>query len=245
MALAFAAKQSVHATVAQYLIYVRRSYKEATAADVSDEMQEAACRALLPAGAKVRVISDSGGHQSGFTAARDGYRALLEAVREGNAAAIAVYDLSRLHRNARLMLDLKNELEARRVPLLVANLPGANFDGATGRYLFGQLCLASQLQRDLDSERMTGMRRRQFEDGRHRGHDPFGYRTQRDAAGNVVQPRQLVLVPEQAVIVRRLWHELSQRSFDDVAALLNREGVPHPRVWTRDAVKDIWRRGRV
>src|SRR6266566_3269739 len=64
MGLALVSAQSVHAPMAQHLIYVRRSYKEATAADVSDEMQEAACRALLPASAAVRVISDSGGHQS-------------------------------------------------------------------------------------------------------------------------------------------------------------------------------------
>ena len=81
--LAFAAASSVHAPMAQHLIYVRRSYKEATAADVSDEMQEAACRALLPVGASVRVISDSGGHQSGFSAARDGYQSLLQAVAAG------------------------------------------------------------------------------------------------------------------------------------------------------------------
>jgi len=97
----------------------RSADKEATAADVSDEHQEATCRALLPAGASVRVISDSGGHQSGFSAARDGYQALLAALAAGEVAAIAVYDLSRLARNARLMLDLLNELERRRVPLLV------------------------------------------------------------------------------------------------------------------------------
>ena len=72
------------------------------------------------------------------------------------------------------MLNLLHELERRQVPLLVANLPNANFDGAAGRFMFAQLCLAAQLQRDLDSERMTGMQRRLFEDGRHRGHDPFG-----------------------------------------------------------------------
>ena len=76
MGLAFASHRSVHADVAQHLIYVRRSYKEATAADVSDEMQEAACRAVLPTGASIRVISDSGGHQSGFSAARDGLPSL-------------------------------------------------------------------------------------------------------------------------------------------------------------------------
>src|SRR5207253_955128 len=97
-------------------------------------------------------------------------QALLQAVAGGEVVSIAVYDLSRLARNARLMLDLLHELERRQVPLLVANLPGARFDGATGRYLYGQLCLAAQLQRDLDSERMTGLQRRLFEDGRHRGH---------------------------------------------------------------------------
>ncbi len=244
MGLAIVADQSVHAPVGQHVIYVRRSYKEATAADVSDEMQEAACRSLLPPGASVRVISDSGGHQSGFSAARDGYQALLASVAAGEVAAIIVYDLSRLARNARLMLNLLHELERRQVSLLVANLPGAKFDGATGRYLFGQLCLAAQLQRDVDSERMTGMQRRLFEDGRHRGHDPLGYRSLRDAAGNLVHPRELEIVPEEAAVVRRVWHELAKRSLIEVAELMNCEGIPHDGAWTRDSVKDIWRRGR-
>ncbi len=245
MGLAFAAQPSVHGRVASYLIYVRRSYKEATAADVSDEMQEAACRALLPAGAQARVISDSGGHHSGFSAARDGYQALLGSLAAGEVAGIAVYDLSRLARNARLMLDLQHELERTKVALLVANLPGANFDGATGRYLFGQLCLAAQLQRDLDSERMTKMQRSLFEAGRHRGHDPLGYHSLRDASGHLVHPRQLVIDPAEAAIVRRVWHELAQNSIAEVAELLNRDGVAHRRTWTRDAVKDIYRRGRL
>ena len=114
-ALALAGTQSVHVAMASHIIYVRRSYKEATAADVSDEMQEAACRAILPAGAAVRVISDSGGHNSGHTAARDGYQALLAAVAAGQVSGIIVYDLSRLFRNARLMLDLAHELERRQI----------------------------------------------------------------------------------------------------------------------------------
>jgi len=71
-------------------------------------------------------------------------------------------------------------------------------------YLFGQLCLAAQLQRDLDSERMTGIERRLFEDGRHRGHDPLGYCSLRDAAGGLVHPRELEIVPEEAAIVRHV-----------------------------------------
>ncbi len=245
MPLAVSARPSVHVAVTHHLIYVRRSYKEATAADLSDELQEGACRALLPAGASVRVISDSGGHQSGYSAARDGFQALLASVAAGEAAGIVVYDLSRLARNARLMLELRDLLERRQVPLLVANLPGARFDGATGRYLFGQLCLAAQLQRDLDSERMTGMQHRLFEDGRHRGQDPLGYRSLRTEAGDLVRPRQLVVVPEEAAIVRRVWHELVSHPYAEVAERLNREGVPHPRPWSREAIRDIVRRGRV
>jgi site-specific DNA recombinase len=244
MRLANLRDQSVHGPVAQHVIYVRRSYKEASAADVSDEMQEAACRRLLPPGAAVRVISDSGGHQSGFSAARDGYQALLQAIAASEVAAVAVYDLSRLNRNARLMLDLRHELDRHQVPLLVASLPGASFDGAAGRFMFGQICLAAQFQRDQDSERMISMQRRLFEDGRHRGHDPFGYRSARDDAGVLVHPRQLVVVDDEAAIVRRVWRDLAERSIGEVADLLNREGVPHRTVWTRDAVKDIWRRGR-
>jgi DNA invertase Pin-like site-specific DNA recombinase len=244
-ALALAGTQSVHVAMASHIIYVRRSYKEATAADVSDEMQEAACRAILPAGAAVRVISDSGGHNSGHTAARDGYQALLAAVAAGQVSGIIVYDLSRLFRNARLMLDLAHELERRQIPLLVANLPGARFDGATGRYMFGQLCLANQLQRDLDSERMTRMQRQLFEDGRHRGHDPFGYASRRDSAGKLLHPRTLEIVPEEAEAVRRVWHELESRSLLQVADLMNREGVPHRGLWNRETVKDIARRGRM
>ena len=244
MGLAIGSDQSVHGPMAQHVIYVRRSYKEATAADVSDEVQELACRQLLAPGAGARVISDSGGHQSGFSAARDGYQALLAALAAGEVSTLLVYDLSRLARNARLMLDLAGELERRRVPLLVANMPGANFDGANGRYMFGQMALAGQLQRDLDSERMTVIQRRLFEDGRHRGHDPLGYVGKRDDSGNLCHPRELEVVPEEAAIVRRVWTELADHSLAEVAEALNRDGVAHRGPWTREAVKDIWRRGR-
>ena len=76
--------------------------------------------------------------------------------------------------------------------------------GQAGGYMFGQLCLAAQFQRDLDSERMTRMQRQLFEDGRHRGHDPLGYRSRRDATGHLVHPRELEIVPDEAAIVRRI-----------------------------------------
>jgi hypothetical protein len=180
----------------------------------------------------------------GFSAARDGYQALLAAIAAGEVSSVLVYDLSRLARNARLMLDLASELERRRVPLLIANMPDAHFDGANGRFTFGQLALAGQFQRDLDSERMTGIQRRLFEDGRHRGHDPLGYAGRRDAGGRLCHPRELIVVPDEAAIVRRVWAELGDHSLAEVAERLNRDGLAHEGPWTREAVKDIWRRGK-
>ena len=91
------------------------------------------------------------------------------------------------------------------------------------------------------------MQRQLFEDGRHRGHDPFGYRSRRDPLGNLCHPRELIVVPEEATIIQRIWIDLVEHSLGELAELLNREGVEHRErgTWTREAVKDIVRRGRM
>ena len=81
-------------------------------------------------------------------------------------------------------------------------MPETSFNTAIGRYIFLQLCGAAQLQRDLDSERMTAMTKGLFLDGRHRGNDPFGYRSARDERGKLRRPRQLEVVPHEAEVVR-------------------------------------------
>jgi DNA invertase Pin-like site-specific DNA recombinase len=245
--------------VTHFAIYVRRSYKRADAADVSDETQLAAAKTLLPAGATFEVISDSGGHKSGYSDDRAGYQQLIGKIRDGSVQGLAVYDLSRLARNARLMLSLRDELERHYVTLLIATMPQTTFDSAMGRYLFLQICGAAQLQRDLDSERMTAMTRSLFLDGRHRGGDPFGYRSARDERGVLRRPRQLEVVPEEAEVVRLVWRNAASSSTSAIAHELNADGVVRrPRrirqadgsyafiqePWTRDAVKDILRRGR-
>jgi Recombinase len=92
---------------------------------------------------------------------------------------------------------------------------------------------------------MTKMQRSLFEAGRHRGHDPLGYHRLRDASGRLVHPRQLVIDAAEAVVVRWVFHELSKHSLNEVADLPNQQGVQHHGPWTRDSVKDIYRRGRL
>ena len=245
--------------MSHFAIYVRRSYKRADAADVSDETQVAAAKALLPPDTTFEVISDSGGHRSGYSDDRVGYQRLIGKIRDGSVQGVAVYDISRLARNARLMLELRDELEAHNVILLIATMPQTSFDTAIGRYVFLQICGAAQLQRDLDSERMSAMTKSLFLDGRHRGNDPFGYRSARDERGALKRPRQLEVVPDEAEVVRLVF----EKSRDGIdlrhRAGVERRGRPPPaqggpparrqrthehQPWTRDAVKDIVRRGR-
>jgi DNA invertase Pin-like site-specific DNA recombinase len=232
--------------VGHFLVYVRRSYVKAGSPDVSDEQQVASVLPLLPPGATHEVIADSlagDGRRkhSGRTDERDGYRELIRRVQAGGVDGIAVYEIGRLARNARLMLNLKDELERRQLPILVGAMPNTRFDTAMGRYIFGQLALAAQLQADLDSERMVAMTRGIFEAGGHRGNDPFGYRSQR-----IGGRRELAVVSEEARIVREVFLALTSHSFSATAEQLNEAGdYRRGRRWTEDAVKDIWRRRRL
>jgi len=81
--------------MSHFLIYVRRSYRPNGAPDISDEAQVEAALSMLPKGATHEVIADSGGHHSGRTENRDGYRELIRRVEAGGVTGIAVYDLSR------------------------------------------------------------------------------------------------------------------------------------------------------
>jgi len=211
-----------------YLIYVRQSYRRDDDADVSEEQQEEAARRLLPKGSTHEVIRDTGGHRSGRTENRDGYRLLIARMAEGDVSGVAAYDLSRLARNAHLMLNLKQELDARNLRLIVSNLPDSRFDTAVGRFLFGQLCLAAQFQADLDSERMVAITRTKHEQGGHNGSDPYGYRTARTPEGKVEQPHRLAIVPEEGDVVRYVFDAYGAEqhcSHGALAAHLNESGT--------------------
>ena len=54
-------------------------------------------------------------------------------------------------------------------------------------------------------------------------------------------------MPEEAEAVQAVFHYLAEMPLSQVAAALNRDGVPYRggRLWTKDAARDIWRRRRM
>ncbi len=107
--------------------------------------------------------------------------------------------------------------------------------------------VVSEHYRNEQSDRMKAMLLRAFEQGGHRGADPFGYRTARDAMGRVCHPRTLEIVPEEAAVARRIFAELRERPFAEISDRFNVEHVLRPMSgpWTADAVKAIWNRRSV
>lgn len=237
----------------QWLIYRRRSNKKLgsahviASAEVSDQTQLEKCLALLPPDVSYEVIDDLGGRRSGRSAKRKGWLEVVRRVTEGGIAGVVAYDVSRLARKTKLILDLKEEMEKHRTQLRIATMPDVDWDSAAGEMILTNLAATSAMLAKMDSERMRDMMRATFEAGGHRGNDPFGYATARDESGVVVQPRRLVIVPGEAEVVRRVFEMLERSPFSEIADQLNREGVRHRevRAWTVNAIKDLWRRREV
>jgi DNA invertase Pin-like site-specific DNA recombinase len=231
-------------TTSRWAIYIRRSMKALGDADVSDSAQEHVARGRIPAGAEVVVIRDSGGHQSGFSDERSGYQELLQMVRAGEIAGIAAYDDSRLNRNAENALALYRACLAQGVKILTGATSEESLFSSGGKLSYGLQAIVAEHFRNQASDRMVQMFQTTFEQGGHRGQDPFGYATARDVVGRVLHPRRLQPVEAEAAVVRRIIEELARVPFAEIADGLNRDGVvrPAPGPWTDDAVKSVWDR---
>jgi len=134
------------------------------------------------------------------------------------------------------MHNLKEALDRRRVTLLVSNMPGSRFDSAVGRFMFAQLVAAAAFQADMDSERAVILNRHLFEDGRHRGLPPRGYRNGKDATN-----RRTLEPSEDAPRIPEIVRLLADRSYSETAEAMTSSGYP----MTTAAVKDVARRLRV
>ena len=166
-------------------------------------------------------------------------------LRHGELAGIAAYDSSRLNRNAENALALLRECQARSVDLLVSeSMRASDLFEPDGELSYGLKAIIDQHYRSQQSKRVRDMMHTAFMSGRQRGHDPFGYRSHRDELGRIIQPRRLLVVTDEAEVVRRVFRELATMPLSEIADRLNREGIRHRsgNPWTTSTVKDLWRR---
>ena len=189
------------------------------------------------------MIRDSGGHNSGFSTERPGYQRFLQLIRSGSVTAVSAFDQSRFNRNTENDLALLRECVARGVRLLIGDAPESLIT-STGKLTYSMKAAVSEHYRNEQSDRMKAMFTRTFEQGGHRGSDPFGDRTARDPLGRVAHPRQLVACPEEVAVVHRVFEELRERPFSEISDRFNDENIlrPSPGPWSADAVKVIWDR---
>ena len=128
------------------------------------------------------------------------------------------------------------------VPILTGDTNAETMNTAQGKFTLTVNSGADQLYRDQQSDRMKSLHQTLFDDGRHRGATPYGYRTIRDVVGR----RHLEIAEDEASTVRLIFTLLSSLSFSGVANALTHGGIPaRRREWTEDGIKDIWRRRRL
>lgn len=174
-------------------VYTRVSTAEQVNGFSLDE-QEKKCKAQIEAKGweLVGVYSDPG--RSGRTLDRDGLQKMLADIKAGLIQTVVVYKLDRLSRTQKDTLRIiENELLAHDVDLVSLN---ETLDTTTpwGRAMIGILSAFNQMELETIQMRTTDGRRAKAQSGGYAGgKPPIGYKAQ---DGN------LVIVPEEAEVVR-------------------------------------------
>lgn len=211
----------------QALIYVRVSSQD-QARGWSLETQEAACRTYAAAhGLDVAAVySDT---ETGATAERAGYQAMIAAIRRGAASALIIYQNDRLHRNLPNAMLARAELQRLGVEVHSVRRGRA---GTTPEEQFVNNIddLVAELERARTIERTMRGRRAKAESGFFgQGPAPYGYRY---VSRDIDKKRQRVLEIDEATapIVRLIfqWYADEEMGARQIARRLSDDGVRSP-----------------
>lgn len=216
--------------VAAYARYSSDNQREASLEDQLRNCRQYAARMGWPAPVEYRDAAISGTRSD-----RPGYLSLLADANRFNV--VLVDDLSRLARDS-----VELTTTTRRLTFAGVRLIGVSDGTDTGRKghtaEVGLRGIMSELYlTDLADKTHRGLMGRALE-GASAGGLPYGYRV--TATGE----REIDAV--QAAVVRRIYADyISGASARDIAAALNREGIPSPRgsTWATSAIQGDYRRG--
>ena len=168
------------------------------------DRQEKACRLLAHqrgwSAVEIYVDNDI----SAFSGViRPAYRRLLEDLQLGRLCAVVAWDADRLHRSTRELEDFIDLIEQAEIPVLTVTSGFADFDTATGRMQARIKGTVSRYESEHKTERIAAGMASIAEAGRWQGGQrPYGYECARDNYGRPLNDGRLLVVPEEAAVVR-------------------------------------------
>lgn len=198
-------------------VYTRVSTAEQANEGYSIEEQERMCKAAIESKGWYYVTTYSDPGITGRTMERPGLKAMINAIETKQVDAVVIYKLDRLSRKQRdTMTIIEDVLLKNDVALISLN---ETLDTSTpwGRAMIGILSSFNQMESENIQMRTAMGRRAKVEKGGYAGgKPPLGYRA---VDGN------LVIVPEEAEIVREVFRLRTEgKTLHGIADALNAEG---------------------
>lgn len=219
-------------------IYIRVSSEEQARHGYSLDAQRAACRerALALGAEAVLECADEG--VSGTLLDRPGLTRLRELVHRGEVDRVIIYDPDRFARRLSHQLLVTEEIERAGVILEFINFEWQ--DTPEGKLFYSLRGAIAEYEREKIRLRTTAGRLQKARSGKLPfAFEPYGYRYDKIQA-------QLVVNPEEAVVVHRIFRELAtaHASLNGLAKALTADGVRtrmgRP-TWHRQVVRQIAR----
>lgn len=156
---------------------------------------------------------------SGMKDTRPQYELMMQQLREGRADTVVIYDQSRMFRKMTAWFSFRDELEAMGVAVVSVTQPmiGKDLRDPTNFLTEGSMALFNQIWALQTRQKVIEKMRFMARSGQHTGGTaPLGYR---------VEDGHLVICEEEAVLVRRIFHEYaSGLPYRDIIIGLNADG---------------------
>lgn len=178
----------------------------------------------------VGIYSDNG--ISGTTNNRPEFQRMIQDCRDGKIDLVITKSVTRFARNTVILLETIRELKELGVDCYFEkeNMHSISPDG---ELLLTLLAMYAEEEARSTSENQKWRIRKRFESGEPWVGKMLGYRLQKG---------QLVIIPEEAKIVRRIFNEyLSGKGIKTIANMLNEEGIPtlYSYRWNRQSIYAI------
>ena len=178
-------------------VYTRVSTTEQATEGYSIEEQDRMCRAAIESKGWTYVGTYSDPGISGRTMERDGLKQMMSAIGSGEVQAVVIYKLDRLSRKQRDTMTIIEDVFLKNDVALVSLNETLDTSTPWGRAMIGILSSFNQMESENIQQRtLMGREAKANKGGYAGGKPPLGYRADNG---------ELVIVPEEAEIVRLIF----------------------------------------